>query len=90
MSCSNCRAKTAKILDLSDAGSSSSAEVNVKDDTLGFEVSGEHYHDYECSVYRTMNKGNMDKKTVFKLCAKEERIMAWARTRVSDREIKSD
>jgi hypothetical protein len=49
--CSNCRAKTAKILDLSDSGSSSSTEARVKDDTLGFEVSGLHYHDEECSVY---------------------------------------
>ena len=32
--CSNCRAKTANILDLSDTGSSSSTEARVKDDTL--------------------------------------------------------
>ena len=41
--CSICRAKTAKVLDLSDSGSSSSTEARVTDDTLGFEVRGPHY-----------------------------------------------
>ena len=46
--CSNCRAKTAKILDLADTGSSSSTEARVKNDKLGFEVNGLHYHEEEC------------------------------------------
>jgi hypothetical protein len=85
-----CKSKTERVLDLSESGSSSSTEAKVTDDTLGFEVRGPEYHDEDCSVYRTLAKGNKDKKTMCQFRAREERMLVWARTKVSTRERKCD
>ena len=87
-SCMTCKPRTKKILDLSDSGSSSSTEVRETGDTLVFEVRGPDYHAEDCTVRRTLAKGNTDKKTVCHFCAKEERMLIWARNRASTRERK--
>ena len=86
--CATCKSKTEKVLDLSESGSSSSTEARVTDDTLGFEVRGSDYHVEDCTVSRTLAKGSKDKKTMRQLCGKEERLLLWARNRVSTRERK--
>ena len=77
------RAETAKILDLADTGSSSATDARIKDDTLGFEVNGLHYHDEGCPVYQGQRKGTTDKKTMCQICKKDEVILDWARASYS-------
>ena len=88
-SCMTCKPKTERILDLSNSGSSSSTEVRATDDTLVFEARGPDYHAEDCTVRRTWAKGNTDKKkTLCQICAKEERLLIWARSQYSTSERK--
>ena len=82
-SCMTCKAKTEGILDLSNSGSSGSREVRATGDTLVFDLKGSDYHAEDCTVRRTLAKGNTDKKTMCHFCAKEERMLIWARNRAS-------
>ena len=78
--CAVCKGRTQRILDLSNPGSSSSTDTGAKDE-LVFDLNFTHYHVEECAERKKLRKGKTDKKTLCYLCAKEERLLIWARNR---------
>ena len=76
--CEACLSKTEKTLNLTEQGSSSSTEP-AKDDTLGFEVHGQHYHDKGCTVYKGLRKGTTDDKEMCQICRRDEGILDYVR-----------
>ena len=78
--CEACLSKTEKTLNLTEQGSSSSAEP-AKDDTLGFEVHGQFYHDKGCTVFKGFRKGTTDDKEMCQICRRDEGILDQARAK---------
>ena len=79
-SCTICKGQTERVLDLSNSGSSSSTDTGAKDE-LVFDLNFTNYHVEECTERKKLRKGMTDKKTLCYLCAKEERLLIWARGR---------
>ena len=83
-----CKVKTERILDLSNSGRSSSTEVRATNDTLVFDLKNSDYHAEDCTERKKLAKGSTDKKTMCHLCAREERLLVWARGRYDANERK--
>ena len=80
-SCMICKGQTERILDLSNSGSSSSTEARATNDEVVFDLNFTDYHVEECTERKKLRKGMTDKKTMCHICAKEERLLIWARSR---------
>ena len=78
--CEECLSKTEKTLNLSGQGSSSSTDP-AEDDTLGFEVNGQFYHDKGCTVFKGLRKGTTDDKEMCQICRREEEILDQVRAK---------
>ena len=84
--CMNCKVKTKRILDLSNSGGSTSTDVRATGDTLVFDLKGSDYHAEDCTERQKLAKGSTDKKTMCHFCAREERLLVWARNRYDEKE----
>ena len=80
-SCVICKGQTERILDLSNSGSSSSTEARATDDNLVFDLKITDYHVEDCTERKKLKRGMTDTKTMCHICAKEERLLVWARSR---------